>query len=95
MGDRHGPAHQDEQPDPYRRHHDSVESLLYAQRPDWTRLASLIIGKGAALPGINQLGPRIVKGDFSRLLHPHFVKDMGIALLEARRMKLSLPGWLW
>jgi 3-hydroxyisobutyrate dehydrogenase len=38
-------------------------------------------------------GPRLLKGD----LEPgfkvdHFVKDLGIALAEARRMGLSLPG---
>jgi 3-hydroxyisobutyrate dehydrogenase len=34
-----------------------------------------------------------VKGDFAPgFFIKHFVKDMGIALDEARRMKLSLPG---
>jgi 3-hydroxyisobutyrate dehydrogenase len=72
-----------------------VESLLYAQRAglDQARVID-VIGKGAASSwAINQLGPRIVKGDFSPGFYiRHFVKDMGIALLEARRMKLSLPG---
>jgi 3-hydroxyisobutyrate dehydrogenase len=72
-----------------------VESLLYAQKAglDQARVID-VIGKGAASSwAINQLGPRIVKGDFSPgFFIRHFVKDMGIALLEARRMKLSLPG---
>lgn len=25
----------------------------------------------------------------------HFLKDLGIALDEARRMNLALPGWHW
>jgi len=72
-----------------------VESLLYAQKAGLDQACVIdVIGKGAASSwAINQLGPRIVKGDFSPGFYiRHFVKDMGIALLEARRMKLSLPG---
>ena len=72
-----------------------VESLLYARRAGLDLDAVIdIIGKGAAASwALNQLGRRIVKGDFAPGFYiRHFVKDMGIALLEARRMKLSLPG---
>jgi 3-hydroxyisobutyrate dehydrogenase len=72
-----------------------VESLLYAHRAGLDLDAVIdIIGKGAASSWcLNQLGRRIVKGDFAPGFYiRHFVKDMGIALLEARRMKLSLPG---
>jgi 3-hydroxyisobutyrate dehydrogenase len=72
-----------------------VESLLYARRAGLDLDAVIdIIGKGAASSWcLNQLGRRIVKGDFAPGFYiRHFVKDMGIALLEARRMKLSLPG---
>ncbi|MGZ3648424.1 MAG: NAD(P)-dependent oxidoreductase [Syntrophales bacterium] len=72
-----------------------VESLLYARRAGLDLNAVIdIIGKGAASSWcLNQLGRRIVKGDFAPGFYiRHFVKDMGIALLEARRMKLSLPG---
>jgi 3-hydroxyisobutyrate dehydrogenase len=72
-----------------------VESLLYARRAGLDLDAVIdIIGKGAASSwSLNQLGRRIVKGDFAPGFYiRHFVKDMGIALLEARRMKLSLPG---
>jgi len=72
-----------------------VESLLYARRAGLDLNAVIdIIGKGAASSwSLNQLGRRIVKGDFAPGFYiGHFVKDMGIALLEARRMKLSLPG---
>jgi 3-hydroxyisobutyrate dehydrogenase len=72
-----------------------VESLLYAQRAglDLNRVID-VIGKGAASSwAINHLGPRIVKGDFAPGFSiRHFVKDMGIALLEAKNMRLSLPG---
>ena len=72
-----------------------VESLLYAHRAGLDLDAVIdIIGKGAASSwSLNQLGRRIVKGDFAPGFYiRHFVKDMGIALLEARKMKLSLPG---
>jgi 3-hydroxyisobutyrate dehydrogenase len=72
-----------------------VEALLYAHRAglDLSNVID-VIGKGAASSwALNQLGPRIVKSDFAPGFYiRHFVKDMGIALLEARRMKLSLPG---
>ncbi|HUH66834.1 MAG TPA: NAD(P)-dependent oxidoreductase [Syntrophales bacterium] len=72
-----------------------VESLLYARRAGLDPDAVIdIIGKGAAASwSLNQLGRRIIKGDFAPGFYiRHFVKDMGIALLEARKMKLSLPG---
>jgi 3-hydroxyisobutyrate dehydrogenase len=72
-----------------------VESLLYARRAGLDLNAVIdVIGKGAASSwSLNQLGRRIVKGDFAPGFYiRHFVKDMGIALLEARRMRLSLPG---
>ncbi|ETO02142.1 2-hydroxy-3-oxopropionate reductase [Reticulomyxa filosa] len=50
-------------------------------------------GGGAASFSINVLGHRIVKGDFNPgFFVEHFIKDMGIALEESKRMNLSLPG---
>jgi 3-hydroxyisobutyrate dehydrogenase len=72
-----------------------VESLLYAQRAGMDAHQVIdVIGKGAASSwSINTLGPRIADGDYSPGFYiKHFVKDMGIALEEARRMRLSLPG---
>ncbi len=72
-----------------------VEGLLYAQKAELDPSAVIdVVGKGAAGSwSINNLGRRIVKGDFNPgFFIKHFVKDMGIALEEARRMKLSLPG---
>jgi len=72
-----------------------VESLLYAYKAgnDLNEVID-VIGKGAASSwSINNLGRRIVKGNFDPgFFIKHFVKDMGIALREAKRMKLSLPG---
>ena len=72
-----------------------VESLLYAYKAnlDLSEVIN-IIGKGAAGSwSINNLGPRIVEGNFDPgFFIKYFVKDMGIALQEAKRMNLSLPG---
>ena len=42
---------------------------------------------------LTNYAPRMLKGDFEPgFVVEHFVKDMGIALVEARRMNLALPG---
>ena len=71
------------------------ESLLYAAKVGLDQLAVIdIIGKGAASCwSINNLGPRIVKGNYDPgFFVEHFIKDMGIALEEADAVGLSLPG---
>jgi len=71
------------------------ESLLYASRGGLDQAAVIdIIGKGAAGSwSINNLGPRIVEGDYSPGFYvDHFLKDMGIALRESEAMGLALPG---
>ena len=73
----------------------TVEALLYAQRMGMDQHAVIdVIGQGAASSWtINNLGRRIAKGDFDPGFYiKHYVKDMGIALDEARRANLSLPG---
>jgi 3-hydroxyisobutyrate dehydrogenase len=73
----------------------TVESLLYAAKAGLDRDAVIdVIGKGAAGSwSINNLGRRITAGNFDPgFFVKHFVKDMGIALDEARRMRLALPG---
>jgi 3-hydroxyisobutyrate dehydrogenase len=72
-----------------------VESLLYAQRAGLSAEKVIdIIGQGAASSwSINNLGRRIVKGDYNPGFYiKHFIKDMGVALEEAEKMQLSLPG---
>lgn len=73
----------------------TCESLLYASKVglDQQRVID-IIGKGAAGSwSINNLGPRIARGDFEPGFYvEHFIKDMGIALKESAAVKLSMPG---
>ena len=73
----------------------TVESLLYAQRSslDLNRVIDLI-GQGAAgCWSLNQLGPRMVCGDWAPGFYiKHFIKDMGIAMEDAKRMGLDLKG---
>ena len=55
---------------------------------------TIVVGTGAAGSwSLNNLGPRLIAGNFDPgFFVEHFLKDMGIALAEARRMKLALPG---
>jgi 3-hydroxyisobutyrate dehydrogenase len=52
------------------------------------------VGSGAASSwSLLNYGPRMMAGNFDPgFFVAHFIKDMGIALDEARRMGLSLPG---
>ena len=72
-----------------------VESLQYAYKAGLD-LESVIdvIGTGAAGSwSLNNLGRRIIQGDFKPgFFIKHFLKDMEIALAEAARMELDLPG---
>lgn len=73
----------------------TVESLLYAYKAGLDLDETIdVIGSGAAGSwSINNLGRRIAKDDFAPGFYiKHFVKDMGIALAEAKAMNLSLPG---
>lgn len=72
-----------------------VESLLYAVRSGLDMDAVIdVIGSGAAGSwSINNLGRRIAKDDYDPGFYiKHFVKDMGIALSEAKKMGIALPG---
>lgn len=71
------------------------EALLYAYRAGLdleTVLRS--VGPGAAGSwSLANLAPRALRGDFAPgFMIDHFVKDLGIALAEARRMQLDVPG---
>jgi len=71
------------------------ESLAYARAASLDLKSVLLsIGSGAAASfALNVLGPRMIDGDFAPgFFVRHFTKDMGIALAEAERMKLALPG---
>lgn len=73
----------------------TVESILYAVRAGLEPNAVIdLIGSGAAgCWSINNLGRRISKGDYAPgFFIKHFVKDMSIALQDAERLGLELPG---
>ena len=71
------------------------ESLLYGARAGLvlnTMLQS-IRGGAAGCWTLENLAPRVLNGNFEPgFMVEHFIKDMGIALDEAARMKLALPG---
>jgi 3-hydroxyisobutyrate dehydrogenase len=71
------------------------EALLYAHRSGLDPALVLdTISKGAAGSWtLSNLAPRLLKGDVEPGFKiDHFIKDLGIGLAEARRMRLSLPG---
>jgi 3-hydroxyisobutyrate dehydrogenase len=71
------------------------ESLLYANRAglDIEKMLLAIRTGAAGCWTLDNLAPHIVKRNFDPgFLVEHFIKDMGIALEEARRMNLALPG---
>jgi 3-hydroxyisobutyrate dehydrogenase len=71
------------------------EALLYAHGAglDLEQTIDTIKGGAAGSWSLSNYGPRVLQGDFAPGFKiDHFVKDLGIALAEARRMRLSLPG---
>jgi 3-hydroxyisobutyrate dehydrogenase len=71
------------------------EALLYAYKAGLDlETVMQSVGPGAAGSwSLANLGPRIIAGNFyPGFFVEHFIKDMGIALDEARRMGLALPG---
>jgi 3-hydroxyisobutyrate dehydrogenase len=71
------------------------EALLYAHEAglDLETVLSSVEPGAAGSWSLTNYAPRMLKGDFEPgFVVEHFVKDMGIALAEARRMNLSLPG---
>ena len=71
------------------------ESLLYGYKAGLD-LPTLLLSVGPGAAGswsLNNLGPRIMNNNFDPgFFVEHFVKDMGIALSESKRLGLSLPG---
>jgi len=71
------------------------EALLYAYRAglDIETVLESVSGGAAGSWSLSNYAPRILKGDFEPgFFVEHFLKDMEIALDEARRMNLALPG---
>lgn len=71
------------------------ESLLYGYKAG-LNLETVLAGISGGAAGcwtLDNLAPRVLKRNFDPgFFVRHFIKDMGIALDEARRMNLSLPG---
>lgn len=71
------------------------EALLYAYRAglDLETVLSSVSGGAAGSWSLSNLAPRMIANNFDPgFFVDHFIKDMSIALGEARAMKLSLPG---
>ena len=71
------------------------EALLYGYKAglDLKTVLQSVGGGAAASWSLNNLGPRIIDRNFEPgFFVEHFIKDMGIALDEAKRMGLSMPG---
>ena len=71
------------------------EALLYGYKAELdvkTVMQSVSVGAAGSW-SLNNLGPRIMSRNFEPgFFVEHFIKDMGIALDEAKRMGLALPG---
>jgi 3-hydroxyisobutyrate dehydrogenase len=71
------------------------EALLYGYRAglDLNRVMQSVASGAAGSWSLSNLGTRMIAGNFDPgFFVEHFLKDMGIALAESRRMKLALPG---
>ncbi len=71
------------------------EALLYGYRAglDLNVVLESVSSGAAGSWSLANLGPRIIKGNFEPgFMVEHFIKDMGIILSEARRMKIAMPG---
>lgn len=71
------------------------ETLLYGYKAglDLPTMLQSVASGAAGSWMLDNLAPRIVKRDFKPGFYvEHFIKDMGIALKEAQRMSLMLPG---
>ena len=71
------------------------EALLYGYKAglDLKTVLQSVGGGAAASWSLNNLGPRIIERNFEPgFFVEHFIKDMGIALDEAKRLGIVLPG---
>ena len=71
------------------------EALLYGYRAglDLPTLLQSVSPGAAGSWSLANLAPRIIGNDFAPGFYvEHFIKDMGIALAESKRMNLCMPG---
>lgn len=72
-----------------------TEAIIYAETVglDPARVLTSISGGAAGSWSLTNLIPRVLAEDFSPgFFIKHFIKDMGIAISEAKQMGLELPG---
>ena len=73
------------------------EALLYGYKSglDLPTVMQSVAPGAAGSWSLQNLGPRIIDGNFAPGFYvEHFIKDMGIALQESKRMGLAMPGLL-
>jgi 3-hydroxyisobutyrate dehydrogenase len=71
------------------------EALLYGYKAglDLETVMQSVASGAAGSWSLSNLGPRIINNNFDPgFFVEHFIKDMGIALEESKRMGLSMPG---
>ena len=71
------------------------EALLYGYQAglDLETVLQSVSSGAAGSWSLSNLAPRMIAGNFDPgFFVDHFLKDMGIALAEARRLRLALPG---
>ncbi|MEW4453296.1 NAD(P)-dependent oxidoreductase [Bremerella sp. JC817] len=71
------------------------EALLYGYKAglDLKTVMQSVASGAAGSWSLSNLGPRIINNNFDPgFFVEHFIKDMGIALSEARKMGIALPG---
>jgi len=71
------------------------EALLYGYKAglDLNTVLQSVSSGAAGSWSLSNLGPRMIAGNFEPgFFVEHFLKDVGIALAEAKRMKLPMPG---
>jgi 3-hydroxyisobutyrate dehydrogenase len=71
------------------------EALLYGYRAglDLNTVMQSVASGAAGSWSLSNLGTRVIAGNFAPgFMVEHFIKDMGIALEESKRMGLAMPG---
>ena len=71
------------------------EALLYAYKAglDLEKTLASVATGAAGSWSLSNYGPRIIKGDYQPGFYvEHFVKDMGLALEDAEKLQIALPG---
>ena len=71
------------------------EGLIYGHKAglDLNEMINLLKAGAAGSFSLANLGPRMLKKDYDPGFYvEHFIKDLGIALEESKRMSIGLPG---